>query len=229
MKRMIVIALTVLTVGFATAQDKVTFEWSKSERSENGITKSSTVNQGPGDKMEIEATNQSILGYYMIAYEGLLESQFIFPEELNYITNERYNLKFSGTKEQFIEHLNTKLRLSAKNEKNESSILVLKEIKTGNNIKKSNSSEMKTGTSKCTDEFSFRGNTNPSGILEIVATRFKCTIVLDESIERNQQYEFDCSIRVDISEEELINDFKKEGIILERGKQTIEVIKIKAQ
>ena len=233
MKRVVIIIMAALMASSVIAQENVVFELSKNIIGWEVGKESSNIKvcriSDPNETIEIKGVNKTILNYYQIAYDNIPEFQFTFSEKLNFISSDMYNLTFSGSKEQLIERLNTQLGLTARKIEKEYPVLVLKEIKQGKNIKQI-SPKKDEGTSMSTTEWSeareYRGQITEQAIAELIGNEFKYTVILDQSIE-NGLYEIDLSVKMNTSEEELINAFKEVGIILKKDKQTIELIEIR--
>ena len=231
MKRIVIIIMVTLMAGSVIAQEEVVFELSKNiigwevgkESSNIKVCRISNLNE----TIEIKGVNKSILNYYQIAYDNIPEFQFTFPEELNFISSDLYNLTFSGNKEQLIEQLNTQLGLTARKIEKEYPVLVLKEIKQGKNIKQINPENEGTSmsTTKGPEIHKYQGQITEKIITQLIEEKSKHLVVLDPSI-KSSMYEIDFSIKANTSEEELINAFKEAGIILAKDKQTIELIEI---
>ena len=220
---MIAIMMVIFSTGMITAQNEVVFKFSKN--TEGGEEKSHSIShETENNQVKIDGTGLSVLEYYQIAYDKP-ESRFIFPEELNFISQERYNLEFSGTREQLIDLLNANLNIATKTEREIFSVLVLKEIRIENNIKQASSESLRMRTTGTSETFGFQGLVKTSGIVELIAPQFKCMVIPDESIEE-RLYEVDCSVKIDVSEKELINNFKEEGIILVRDNKEVDVVKM---
>ncbi len=187
---------------------------------------------------EYDCRAQTVLQFYQLAYGEISKYHFLIPPALAYIDflslENRYNLLFSSSNlfgnfdDLFINQLNAVFGLQTEKTKIDTTVFILKDIKTNGNIL------MKKGVGKpeqfvinLRDSFSIKGYISAKKIAREIENVLKHRVELNPSLADNY-YEVNLVMeRKDNAVNEWLSVLKKEGIYIEKEKTKVTYISIK--
>lgn len=186
---------------------------------------------------EYDCRVQNILQFYQLAYGNISKYQFTFPTGLSYIDSNTlanmYNLFFSSSNlfgdfdELFINQLNGVFGLQTEKKEIDTTIFVLKEIKTSGNISiRKNNGKAGQFETELRDSFSIKGFINAKTMINPIADLLKGRVELNPLLEGNY-YNVNIAVKRGNSTDEWIALLKQEGIYIEKERKKVAYISLR--
>lgn len=186
---------------------------------------------------EYDCRVQNILQFYQLAYGNISKYRFTFPAGLSYIDSNSlanmYNLFFSSSNifgdfdELFINQLNTVFGLQTEKKEIDTTVFVLKDIKTNRNISmEKNDSKHEQFETELRDSFSIKGFINAKTMINHIADLLKDRVELNPLLGSNY-YDVNIAVKRGNSTDEWIALLKQEGIYIEKQRKKVAYISIR--
>lgn len=187
---------------------------------------------------EYDCRVQNILQFYQLAYGNISKYWFTFPAELGYIDSytlaNMYNLSFSSSDlfgnsdNLFINQLNAVFGLQTEKKEIDTTIFVLKDIKTNGNISiRKDDGKPEQFDIMLRDSFSIKGYISAKAIVREIENVLKHRVELNPLL-ANNYYEVKVAMKRegDIADE-WVSILKEEGIRIEKERKKVAYISIR--